>query len=192
MRGTAVTTRLCLRTMSKGSSVWWPFGRLAVRVRYSIGVSTPSLWVLVLPAALLAHRAHTTVLADCRPTALLALSSPTTVLAYSLPTALLARTALTTMRTSTTHLAPRAVLNPVLAWPLRPRGSLPLRALPLEMRLFVFRIYPIVVSDRLHLDIIGDIVVGHFLLDGFDRLDQPVWAPDGGHRMRRYNCAGEQ
>jgi hypothetical protein len=33
------------------------------------------------------------------------------------------------------------------------------------MRLFVFRIYPIVVSDRLHLDIIGDIVVGHFLLD---------------------------
>ena len=132
------------------------------------------------------------MLADCRPTALLALSSPTTVLAYSLPTALLARTALTTMRTSTTHLAPRAVLNPVLAWPLRPRGSLPLRALPLEMRLFVFRIYPIVVSDRLHLDIIGDIVVGHFLLDGFDRLDQPVWAPDGGHRMRRYNCAGEQ
>ena len=144
------------------------------------------------PTALLAIRALTTVLADCRPTALLALSSPTTVLAYSLPTALLARTALTTMRTSTTHLAPRAVLNPVLAWPLRPRGSLPLRALPLEMRLFVFRIYPIVVSDRLHLDIIGDIVVGHFLLDGFDRLDQPVWAPDGGHRMRRYNCAGEQ
>jgi len=48
------------------------------------------------------------------------------------------------------------------------------------MRLFVFRIYPIVVSDRLHLDI-GDIVVGHFLLDGFDRLDQPGWAPDGGH-----------
>jgi len=33
------------------------------------------------------------------------------------------------------------------------------------MRLFVFRIYPIVVSDRLDLDI-GDIVVGHFLLDG--------------------------
>jgi len=48
------------------------------------------------------------------------------------------------------------------------------------MRLFVFRIYPIVVSGRLHLDI-GDIVVGHFLLDGFDMLDQPVWAPDGGH-----------
>ena len=37
------------------------------------------------------------------------------------------------------------------------------------MRLFVFRIYPIVVSGRLHLDI-GDIVVGHFLLDGDDRL----------------------
>ena len=48
------------------------------------------------------------------------------------------------------------------------------------MRRSVFPIYPIVVSDRLHLDI-GDIVVGHFLLDGFDRLDQPVWAPDGGH-----------
>jgi hypothetical protein len=48
------------------------------------------------------------------------------------------------------------------------------------MRLFVFRIYPNVVSDRLDLDI-GDIVVGHFLLDGFDMLDQPVWAPDCGH-----------
>ena len=68
----------------------------------------------------------------------------------------------------------------MLAWPLRPRGSLPLRALSLGRRLFVFRIYPIVVSGRLHLDI-GDIVVGHFLLDGYDRLDQPVWAPDGGH-----------
>ena len=121
------------------------------------------------------------MLADCRPTALLALSSPTTVLAYSLPTALLARTALTTMRTSTTHLAPRAVLNPVLAWPLRPRGSLPLRALSLEICLFfVFPINPIVFSDRLLLDI-GDIVVGHLLLDGFDMLDQRVWAPDCGH-----------
>ena len=48
------------------------------------------------------------------------------------------------------------------------------------MRLFVFRIYPNVVSDRLDLDI-GDIVVGHFLLDGFDMLDQPVWAPNCGH-----------
>ena len=104
----------------------------------------------------------------------------TTVLAYSLATALLAIIAPTTVRTSTAHLAIRAVLNPVLAWPLCRRGSLPLRALPLEMRLFVFRIYPIVVSGRLHLDI-GDIVVGHFLLDGFDMLDQPVWAPDCGH-----------
>jgi len=102
------------------------------------------------------------VLTDSRPTALLALIAPTTV------------------RTSATHLAPRAWLHPVLAWPLCVRGSLPLRALPLEMRLFVFSIYPIVVSDRLDLDI-GYIVVGHFLLDGFDRLDQPVWAPDGGH-----------
>ena len=84
------------------------------------------------------------------------------------------------MRTSDAHLAVRAVLHAMLAWPLGPRGSLPLRALSLEMRLFVFPIYPTVVSDRLHLDI-GDIVVGHFLLDGFDMLDQPVWAPDGGH-----------
>jgi hypothetical protein len=68
----------------------------------------------------------------------------------------------------------------VLAWPLCRRGSLPLRALSLGRRRSVFPIYPIVVSDRLHLDI-GDIVVGHFLLDGFDMLDQPVWAPDGGH-----------
>ena len=67
----------------------------------------------------------------------------------------------------------------MLAWPLCRRGSLPLRPLSLGMRLFVFRIYPIVVSGRLHLDI-GDIVVGHFLLDGLDMLDQPVWAPDGG------------
>ena len=104
----------------------------------------------------------------------------TTVLAYSLATALLAFIAPTTVRTSTAHLAPRAMLHPVLAWPLRRRGSLPLRTLSLEMRLFVFRIYPIVVSDRLHLDI-GDIVVGHFLLDGYDMLVQPVWAPDGGH-----------
>ena len=99
------------------------------------------------------------------------------------PTALLALSALTTVRTRTAHLAPRAILNPVLAWPLGilcRRGSLPLRALSLGRRRSVFPIYPIVVSDRLHLDI-GDIVVEHFLLDGFDMLDQPVWAPDGGH-----------
>ena len=91
------------------------------------------------------------------------------------------------MWTSTTHSALRAPLHPVLAWPLCRRGSLPLRALPLEMRLFVFPIYPIVVSDRLHLDI-GDIVVGHFLLDGYDRLDQPVWAPDCGNRVREISA----
>ena len=91
--------------------------------------------------------------------------------------------ALTTVRTSATHLAPRALLNPVLAWPLCRRGSLPLRALSLEICLFsVFPIYPDVVSDRLHLDI-GDIVVGHFLLDGFDMLDQRVWAPYCRHVM---------
>ena len=142
--------------------------------------------------ALLASSALTTVLAICTPATVLAPIALTTVLADCTPTAILAPSAPATVRTSTAHLAPRAILHAVLAWPLCPRGSLPLRALPLEMRLFVFRIYPIVVSDRLHLDIIGDIVVGHFLLDGFDRLDQPVWAPDGGHRMRRYNCAGEQ
>ena len=84
------------------------------------------------------------------------------------------------MWTSTAHLALRAILNPVLARSLCPRGSLPLRPLSLGRRRSVFPIYPIVVSDRLNLDI-RDIVVGHFLLDGFDRLDQPVWAPDGGH-----------
>jgi hypothetical protein len=72
------------------------------------------------------------------------------------------------------------MLHAVLAWALCRRASLPLRALSLGRRRSVFPIYPIVVSDRLHLDI-GDIVVGHFLLDGFDMLDQPVWAPDGGH-----------
>jgi hypothetical protein len=103
------------------------------------------------------------------------------VLAYSCTTALLALRALTTVWTSAAHLALPARLHPVLAWPLRPRGSLPLRALSLEIRLFfVFPIYPIVVSDRLLLDI-GDIVVGHLLLDGFDMLDQRVWAPDCGH-----------
>ena len=71
----------------------------------------------------------------------------------------------------------------MLARPLCPRGSLPLRTLPLEIRLFfVFPIYPIVVSGRLHLDI-GDIVVGHFLLDGFDMLNQRVWAPYCRHVM---------
>ena len=111
--------------------------------------------------------------------------APTTVLAYCSPTALLALRPPTTVRTSTAHLALRAVLHAMLAWPLRPRGSLPLRALSLGRRRSVFPIYPIVVSGRLHLDI-RDIVVGHFLLDGFDMLDQPVWAPDRGHRMRRY------
>jgi hypothetical protein len=102
------------------------------------------------------------------------------MLAYFLPAALLASRPPTTVRTSAAHLALRARLHPVLAWPLCVRGSLPLRALSLGRRRSVFPIYPIVVSDRLHLDI-GDIVVGHVLLDGFDRLDQPVWAPDCGH-----------
>ena len=118
-----------------------------------------------LPTALLAVIAHTTMLADCRPTTLLAVR------------------ALATVWTSTAHLALRALLNPVLAWPLCRRGSLPLRPLSLGRRRSVFPTYPIVVSGRLHLDI-GDIVVGHFLLDGFDMLDQPVWAPDGGHVMQ--------
>ena len=84
------------------------------------------------------------------------------------------------MRTSATHLAPRAWLHPVLAWPLCRRGSLPLRALSLGRLRSVFPTHPIVVSGRLHLDI-RDIVVGHFLLDEFDMLVQRVWAPDGGH-----------
>jgi hypothetical protein len=125
--------------------------------------------------------AYTTVLTSSLPTTVLACSAHTTVLADSRPTALLAPRALSTVRTSAAHLALPARLHPVLARPLRRRGSLPLRALSLEICLFsVFPIYPDVVSDRLHLDI-GDIVVGHFLLDGFDMLDQRVWAPDCGH-----------
>ena len=54
----------------------------------------------------------TAVLADSRPTALLALRAPKT-----------------TVRTPTTHLAVRALLHAVLAWPLCWRGSLPLGAL---------------------------------------------------------------
>ena len=126
------------------------------------------------PAALLASEPLTTVLADSCTTALLAHIALTTVLAECRPTALLASRAPTTVWTSDAHLAVRAVLHPVLARPLRRRGSLPLRTLPLEIRLFF------VVSDRLHLDI-GDIVVGHFLLDGYDMLDQRVWAPDCRH-----------
>ena len=102
------------------------------------------------------------------------------MLADFTPTALLASRAPTTVRTSAAHLALRAWLHPVLAWHLRRRDSLPLRALSLGRLRSVFPTYPIVVSGRLHLDI-RDIVVGHFLLDGFDMLDQRVWAPDCGH-----------
>ena len=97
-----------------------------------------------------------------------------------LTTALLALIAPTTVRTSATHLAPRACFTPCSHGPFVRGALFRFAPFPSEMRLFVFRIYPIVVSGRLHLDI-GDIVVGHFLLDGFDMLDQPVWAPDGGH-----------
>ena len=67
--------------------------------------------------------------ADLRPAALLALRAPMTVLADSRPTALLALRALTTVRTSAAHLASRPGLHPVLARPLRARGSFTLRAL---------------------------------------------------------------
>jgi hypothetical protein len=73
--------------------------------------------------------ALTTVLAYSSPTALLACRAYTTVLAECTPTALLAEIALTTVRTSSAHLAPRAMLHPVLARPLCARASLPLRAL---------------------------------------------------------------
>ena len=73
--------------------------------------------------------ALTAVRADSTPAALLAPGALTTVLAYSLPAALLALSALTTVRTTVAHLALRAVLHPVLAWPLVGRGSPPLHAL---------------------------------------------------------------
>ena len=85
------------------------------------------------PTALLASIAYTTVLAYCTPTALLASRAPTTMLAYFLPAALLASRPPTTVRTSAAHLALRARLHPVLAWPLCVRGSLPLRALRLQL-----------------------------------------------------------
>ena len=72
--------------------------------------------------------------------ALLALRAYTTVLTYRSPTALLAPVALTTVRTSTAHLALRAVLHPVLARPLCWRGSLPLHALVHLLRDFHFDI----------------------------------------------------
>ena len=90
------------------------------------------------PTALLASLALTTVLAHLRPTAPLAHRAPTTVLAYLRPTAILAKTAPLSVRTSAAHLAFRPRLYPVLAWPLRVRGSLPLR--PLVRPILIIRL----------------------------------------------------
>ena len=100
------------------------------------------------PTALLARRAYTTVLADSRPTALLATRALTTVLADLRPTALLAQTAPLPVRTSVAHLALRPVLDPVLAWPLRVRGPLPLRPL-------VRRVLRLFARPSLHLSVTG-------------------------------------
>ena len=54
------------------------------------------------------------------------------------PAALLAQTAPLPVGTSAAHLALRAILHPVLAWPLRGRGSLPLRALLRRLLLLLF------------------------------------------------------
>ena len=81
------------------------------------------------PAALLARRANTIVLADCTPAALLAAKAVTAVLAECSPAALLAKTAPLPVGTSAAHLASRPRLHPVLARPLRVRASLPLRPL---------------------------------------------------------------
>jgi len=70
-----------------------------------------------------------TVLVDSAPAALLAPRAPTTVLADFRPTALLTVRALLSVWTSAAHPAFRPILHPVLARPLRARGSLPLRAL---------------------------------------------------------------
>ena len=82
------------------------------------------------PTALLALRAYTTGCSQIgAPTALLAVRAPTIVLADLRPTALLALRAPLPVRTSAAHLAFRPRLHPVLARPLRARGSLPLRPL---------------------------------------------------------------
>ena len=99
------------------------------------------------PAALLAVRAVTAVLADLRPTALLAVMAPTAVLADSRPAALLAPIAPLPVGTSAAHLAVRPVLHPVLAWPLRARGSLPLHALLRHVLLLLFALRSLHLGD---------------------------------------------
>ena len=81
-----------------------------------------------------AHRTPCTQSADDRARRLMPHRTPCTESADDrarrlMPTALLAVRAPTTVRTSAAHLAVRAVLHPVLARPVVPRGSLPLRAL---------------------------------------------------------------
>ena len=80
-------------------------------------------------ACTLALRALTAVHADSPPAALLALRALTAVHADLRPAALLAPRVPTSVGTSAAHLAFRPILHPVLAWPLRGRGSLPLRPL---------------------------------------------------------------
>ena len=58
------------------------------------------------------------------------------------------------MRTSAAHLAVRAVLNPVLAWPLRLRGSLPLSALLHPITITGLDLHPITITGLdLHLSL---------------------------------------
>ena len=99
------------------------------------------------PAALLAVMALTAVLADLRPAALLAVMALTAVLADSRPAALLAPIAPLPVGTSAAHLAVRPVLHPVLAWPLRVRGSLPLHALLPRILLLLFALRSLHLGD---------------------------------------------
>ena len=83
--------------------------------------------------------------ADSPPAALLAMSALTAVHADLRPTALLALRALTTVRTSAAHLAFRPILHPVLAWPLRGGGSLPLRPLLRHLLSHLLRVLDFVI-----------------------------------------------
>ena len=87
------------------------------------------------------------MLADSRPATLLALRANTIVLADSRPATLLAKTAPFAVWTTAAHLASRPRLLPVLAWPLRGRGSLPLHALLRRILLLLFALRSLHLGD---------------------------------------------
>ena len=112
------------------------------------------------PAALLALRALTAVLADRGPAALLARRALTSRARRLMPRPLHRRrpcsqneppphavSAPLPVGTSAAHLASRPRLHPVLAWPLRGRGSLPLHALLRRILLLLFAFRSLHLSD---------------------------------------------